>query len=280
MASSISRKQGLRCKFPHPSREGECGELLMEVRDGQLGITCQRSNGDHFTPLTVLLRQAEQKEWLSPKEQKEEDKVNETPTELSCREAQLLLRACQKDTDWKQLPQESQDAMRHYAQCEGCRTRGLGDICNTTIHHQEALEVVSRNSGPRYLFNGATLYEQLAIEHIWGHSQRQDPSWNQEVCGEGGCNDLRTYWSRVGLSSHYDGEREIAKQIPFLIRIFIKNKWSVTKLLTIQRERVVLLLDCLKNGDIFQSGYPRIEDVIYEVKEHLEVLQTNLKAKY
>jgi len=76
MASSISRKQGLRCKFPHPSREGECGELLMEVRDGKLGIACRRSGGEHFTPLSVLLVRLKEVEGLPP--QKNDNEQGET----------------------------------------------------------------------------------------------------------------------------------------------------------------------------------------------------------
>ncbi len=60
MATSIARgaqKEGIRCPEPHPQLEGRrCDELLIELRNGVLGIACRR--GDHFQPLDVLHREA------------------------------------------------------------------------------------------------------------------------------------------------------------------------------------------------------------------------------
>ena len=65
MAESIAgRKDGLRCEHPDNRPGGVCGKLLMELRDGQLGIAHRADNGDHFTPLNVLLSQAKQHGWL------------------------------------------------------------------------------------------------------------------------------------------------------------------------------------------------------------------------
>lgn len=66
------KKEGVRCEHPDPNRPGGvCGKLLMELRNGQLGIAHRTEEGDHFTPLEVLLSQAEQHDWLQ-ENQKEE----------------------------------------------------------------------------------------------------------------------------------------------------------------------------------------------------------------
>ena len=66
MAESIAgKKEGLRCQHSDENRpSGVCDRLLMELRDGVLGIAHRTDHGDHFTPLDVLLSQAEQNGWL------------------------------------------------------------------------------------------------------------------------------------------------------------------------------------------------------------------------
>jgi len=175
--------------------------------------------------------------------------------ELSCREVQILLRAIpiEKSTNFSE---EESAAIRHYHNlnpgCESCREIGLSKILSIDISCKEVLETCANHPGPLYLSQNS-IKESLVAEHVWGRRipVRPIPEDTQNIqnihnagydtiiggCDNLVCRKLRYYWANVPLSCFYDGEKEVAGQIPFLIKAFHEQGWSLDKLLKIQKEQ-------------------------------------------
>lgn len=207
-----------------------------------------------------------------------------TATQLSCREAHLLLKVISVDKKFTKMSEEELQAGRHYIACNGCRKIGFATITGKTLTHKEALEAWAKRPGPLYLesITGGvfpsikTFNEQLAIEHVWGRWVEWEgghPGYNDmyESCPERSCSRLAYYWRSAGLSSHYDGERHVIGEIPFLISIFREEGWSLKNLLAIQKERVLYLLSEIRK--VPKNLGHRADDMAEEIEANVKTLQ-------
>ncbi len=236
---------------------------------------------------------------LVEKEQKVTRKsAKKKNTGLSCKEAQLVLKVMPFRENIREMNEEAKSVRKHYAQCDGvCIERGLGRITERNIYCREALEIWASKPGPLYLcIDVETLEEMLAVEHLWGRSCKgfnayfgtkfHDPHY--EACEENPCRALQYYWQHAPLSSHYDGERETAGEIPFLIKVFIDNGWPIDKLLEIQRQRLEMFISAFvektRMGLTLEVGGERMpvdhmgQEINVHIKE-LHVLVRRLSAQ-
>ena len=103
---------------------------------------------------------------------------------------------------------------------------------------------------------------------------RKTLKWHDQIdpCGDYHCQVLHSYWAGCALSSHYDGEREIAGEIPLIMREFHAAGWPLDDLLTIQSKRVVSLVSSLVKGNVHED-YHNPHDAVREIHGHFEVLQ-------
>lgn len=208
--------------------------------------------------------------------------------ELSCREARLVLKVIPLDKKDKDMSSEEESAVAHYLQCGVCTEAGLSEILYRDLSCQEALYVWARKSAHLGLGGGvSTIREWLAVEHVWGRTimiqDRPDlkskiPISNFGACDKTPCAALLRYWKSAPLSMFYNGEREAAQVIPFIMDIFIGQKWPLKKLLELQRERISILLDGLVRGKLpleveLQGHYHRIEDIRQEIEAGVLALQ-------
>jgi hypothetical protein len=191
--------------------------------------------------------------------------------ELNCREAQLILRVMDPNSETNGGTPEEAAACRHYSGCVACKKIGLSKIIGKELTCQETLEILARNPGPHYLRGGSSIREQLAIEHVFGR-RIEGKSEIYGACEKPSCMRLFHYWLDAPLSCFYDGEEELAREIPLLIEIFVKEGWPLNKLLEIQQQRLMTLVNSLVKGEK-PSGYHPPEDVVNEIKENIQVLQ-------
>ena len=205
---------------------------------------------------------------------------------LSCRESQLLLRAISPDKEYSAMTEEEQSAIRHYYSydmCRHCKEIGLTKILSIELSCQEALEKWAEKPGPLYQGSGVTtLREILAVEHVWGkmlattvdEKERIGLAYRNNIdnCKSKACIELMCYWMRAPLSIFYDGGREIAEQIPFLISLFKEEGWSLDKLLQIQTDRINKVLNSIVTGKNLDNYHSK-SDAVYEVRKNIEVLQ-------
>ena len=251
------------------------------VVDGQGRWKCQKCLECGKKPKTLAIgdeikcRQCGAKNSLIQKEEKEE-------MELTCKEARLVLKVIDINKKRENMIPEEVGAVAHYFCCGECKNLGLNEILAKKITCQEALEIWAAKPGPRFLCGTDTLKEELAVEHIWGRlGTRRLPSGSTVpephlgACRKDPCTKLRMYWVNAPLSCAYDGEKETAAQIPFLIRVFLEENWPLEKLLEIQYQRMETLLEGLLVGDVGECRgiYSRIEDLKQEVKVNIQGLQ-------
>ena len=223
-------------------------------------------------------------------------KGEQTTIELSCKESQLILRVIPKDKEYREMNEEETAAVDHYCSnqkkqyggCLPCKEVGLSKILSKEISCQEAIETWAKKPGPFYHGNDVqTLTEILALEHIWG---RKVPTTEKEReivvmavhdnidnCKKKPCTALMSYWRGVPLSLFYDGEKEIAKQIPFTIELFKENELSLENILAIQKKRVGNMLVSLAKGEERFDHYHQRSHSTYELMKHIEVLQNLVK---
>lgn len=207
---------------------------------------------------------------------------------ISCREARLILRIIPLQKRAQNMKEEEIAAIKHYLYCKTCRDPGLGEILDEKLSCQEALLVWAEHPGalwldanPSWLISIHTLNELYAVEHVWGKYQ-----WTDIEKGFGGeniatacqrypCVALRTYWQNVSLSLFNDGADGVIEEVPFILRIFLKEKWPLDKLLEIQKKRMSDVLKCIQNREITVSRghYHEIDELVREVLANFHSLQ-------
>lgn len=238
---------------------------------------CQKCPEHGKKPKTLAVRdeiQCRQCGTKNPLIPKEEQKVVENKkrwTKLSCKEARLVLRVT--DVDKTIEGSEKRAALAHYMSCGSCKEVGLSKLCDVNLTCQETLEIWAAKPGPLYLGKAHTLREQIAVEHVWGRLL------GAGACRESPCTQLRLYWARAPLCSHYDGEEEMAAEIPFIIGIFLEENWPLERLLEIQQQRIKTLLSSLATNSIppeCQGSYCSVDDLKHEIIVNMQALQTML----
>lgn len=200
-----------------------------------------------------------------------------TSTELSCREAKLVLQVAPFNEAIKELGENELAAALHYAECDACRRTGLGGILSQSIDCQEALEICARTTRQWLLFatEAKTLKEQLVFEHIMGKhikitkdeiiegATEQDQARIKEAwltavdretmelydygaCEERPCKNLRHHsrgsWVTVEAYINSNGVSVRAHPLVFLVRVFREEGWPLDKLFEIQIERVAEIM--------------------------------------
>ena len=202
-------------------------------------------------------------------------------TETPRKEARLVLKIMPLDKHASDAIPEELQAVGHYVNCDECRKMGLAVIVGQSVGCQDALGAHVEQTGPwRQLFGGlsqiSTLREELYAEHIngrwikskWGDTYESDYG----RCEQNACSAMWYYWKQAPLSAFYDGEKEIAGQMPFLIELFIRQGWSIQKLLALQKKRIEYLLAGLSGkGDI--SPYHGKEHAVRGITENMALLQ-------
>lgn len=201
--------------------------------------------------------------------------AEKTELKLSCREAKLVLKTMPLDKKYGEMAEQETAAYLHYLRCEECLKRGLAEIIRFQITCQEALEVLAQNPGPLH-WHASTVRERIAAEHVFGRSIKDGHGYTDQyygACANRACAPICTLWAHAPLCSHYDGEKELARQIPLTVELFVEAGWPLAKLLAIQRERITTLLAAISKGGT--SEHERAEGVT-EVEAHLESLQNLL----
>lgn len=215
---------------------------------------------------------------------------------LSCREAELLLRVIPLDKERKDMKPEEVGAVEHYYNlnpgCKPCRERGIRKILQREISCQGALETCANNPGPLYLSGIRSLKELLAVEHVWGRwIPRDEGSYHFQIesCKEKPCFGLRYFWINTPLSSAYNGEKEVAEEIPFLIKVFRETGWPLENILNIQSRRIEEVLEKLtqerkRSSFEREMGFEVVNDrgtyALHEVNANLDILQQIVLDSY
>lgn len=214
--------------------------------------------------------------------------VEKPELELSCREAHLVLRVIPVDKNGKEMKKEEVAAVRHYICCKDCRDRGLAEILDTKLSCQEAIFVWARTAqalwlscSPALCISAETLLEFYAVEHVWGKYQWKNSmggdGWDTFTgCRERPCRALHYHWDNVPMSSSAgNGPGGVIHLFPFLIEVFIKEKWPLDELLAIQKKRIADVLQDIKSGKVTVSSghYFSIGELMEEIQEHIAALQ-------
>ncbi len=203
---------------------------------------------------------------------------------FSCSEARLVVRIMNSDKKSGEMTDEEYSACEHYNECNDCKKIGLAAIVQKEpLSCVDALLQWAKKPGPLYLDPTRTVRDELAVEHVLGRPATAhfvigskvefdgiDPHF--EACRERACAGLRHYWERAPLSSDYEGERETAFEHAFLIKLFLTERWPLETIISIQKERVDMLLGALVAGKLI-DGYFKAGDLVREVQCHLKVLQ-------
>lgn len=199
--------------------------------------------------------------------------------ELNCRETQILLRHIPPDLDHDKWTREQVTAAEHYSKCSECRTTTLSQIVERTLTCQEALLQLAVIPGALFLKAGRNINQQLAREHVWGHSEPQSLN---SGCSASSCSALRRFWQSVPLSCSYDGEDAVAREIPLYLRIFRAAGWPLGELLKVQQERLEKLALALDKASLSQDalpsefGYRGPVDATTELMDNLKALQWHI----
>lgn len=156
--------------------------------------------------------------------------------ELSCREARMLLKTISPETDQSCLNDEQYAAIVHYLPCKECVNIGLSTLTDQQIDCKKALELyASFKFSPWHGIGAAkSLEDLLAIEHIFGRDLETEGSYtglagrNKPIhpCSNKICVEVR--------DSHFSIQTRHSA-LPFLIELFQKNGFDVTKLLTLHK---------------------------------------------
>jgi hypothetical protein len=140
------------------------------------------------------------------------------------------------------IPQRLLEAETHYAKCPRCRPAGLAVIFKP-LTCREAIAACVRGTALLYSIDDClTLGEVLAHEHVYGvHTIREDdgvpisPKFGEgisQACSEPVCSRVRAIWFNAPLSSHYDGDDELAHGIEQALDIAKKAGWDMNPLIT------------------------------------------------
>lgn len=202
---------------------------------------------------------------------------------LSCREAQLLLSVMPVREKFTKMRPVERAAFKHYLHCHLCRGLGLAKILDRELSCQEALLVWAKNPGALWLHLQSVeiLIEECAVEHVWGKFRVEETEgirgYDQSAaCQQSPCRALWSYWQNVPMSSMAgDGADGVIGELPFLLRIFQENDFSLEPLFKIQKERMAELLENLKKGKITISPghYHSMPELVGEVQANVEALQ-------
>lgn len=208
--------------------------------------------------------------------------------ELSCREANLIIRLTPLEKNFEKMCEEEVAAIKHYLGCGGCRDRGLADILERQLTCREAVLVWAKHAqalwqscNPAIFFTSKTLLETYAVEHVWGKFQwrnsRGGCDWDPTTaCHENPCRSLQYYWASIPMSSSAgDGPEGVINLFHTLAEIFLKEKWPLNKLLTIQKNRITMLIRDIQNNKVTVSTghYHSVDELIAEINVHVAVLQ-------
>ena len=205
---------------------------------------------------------------------------------LSCIEARLLLKVISASKLYKDMNETEQAAVDHYVWCkDSCHREGFSTIRGESLTCRKALEIWAAKPGPLWL-SGETIKEILAVEHVWGRviqkSGQPASHVNYGACEQTPCRRLANYWAGAPLCSQYDGDREVAYEIPWIIRIFREQNWPLDNLLKIQRQRVGILLENFAKGEIPEDdrpSYHKLEHLALEIRNNVEILQDVILGK-
>jgi hypothetical protein len=187
------------------------------------------------------------------------------------------------------MRREERDAVGHYLTCKSCRDAGLARITEKDLSCHEAVLVWAESATPLWLacsphqfMIAETLIEHYATEHVWGRyewkNSRGGNGWNTSLsCSERPCRVLHDYWANIPLSSSAgNGAQGRIHLFPFILQeIFLKEGWSLDKLLKIQQGRVTTLLKEIKRQriPIGCGRYDSTDEIFAEIEQHIEALQ-------
>lgn len=208
--------------------------------------------------------------------------------ELSCREANLILRVIPLRKNVSKMKEEEIASIKHYIYCKDCRDRGLADILYSKMSCREAILVWAEcatalwlDCSPALCPDIETLAELYAAEHVWGNYQwknsRGGQGWDIGTgCRARSCLNLYSYWASVPMSSSAgDGPGGVIHLFPFLFETFLEEKWPLDELLAVQEKRIAAVLNDIKNGKVTVSGghYNSTGELTAEMREHIAALQ-------
>lgn len=214
--------------------------------------------------------------------------VEKPEIELSCREAQLILRVIPLRKNVSEMKEEEIASIKHYIYCKDCRDRGLADILDTKLSCKEAILVWAERAGALWLDCSSvfgprieTLIELYAAEHVWGKYQWKNSmdgsGWDIDTgCRERSCLNLHSYWASVPMSSSAgDGPGGVIHLFPFLFEVFLKQEWALDELIDVQKKRVAAVLKDIKSGNVTVSSghYHSTDELMAEMREHVVALQ-------
>jgi len=200
-------------------------------------------------------------------ETRTEDSTDQKETDLTHREAKLVLERLNPDIGAEKISGQNQAAVDHYLPvmrgagraegydylCKECSEAGMADLINLRTDCKEAIEVFAQmlplNSIDlldfREFWPGAkagTLRQLVAIEHIWGRPGYHENDSEHSLSKSCDCKMCSQVFRTCCDVSRTNGGSQGAI-LSDLIDLFVEAGWSPNQLFALQKDRVKEIAD-------------------------------------